>query len=91
MKLAEGSYFAKDGTNLLKRYQSSEFIGSEGLEAGFGRYPYFAPAARRIGLARHKAITLPLRDPVTKQEVHIEMAPRTVSTEVQEQERIFLA
>jgi hypothetical protein len=69
-------------TILLGRSTRVKLIGAEGLEATFGRASLFVPAPPDIGLTRGQSTLLRLREQGAKEELAIQLEPRTVRAEI---------
>lgn len=80
-ELPEGTRLLGD-TLLLGRSTRVKLIGAQGLEASYGRASVFMPAPPDVGLARGQSTLLRLREPGSKEEVAVQLEPRTVRAEV---------
>lgn len=79
--LPEGTRLVGD-TILLGRSTRVKLIGAEGLEASYGRANLFVPAPPDVGLARGQSTLLRLREPGHKQELAVQLEPRTVKADI---------
>lgn len=79
--LPEGAKLSSE-TILLGRKGRVKLIGAEGLEASYGRASLFIPVPKDVGLARGESTLLRLREPGSKEELGIQLEPRTVKADV---------
>jgi hypothetical protein len=79
--LPEGTRLVGE-TILLGRSTRMKLIGAEGLEVSYGRASLFVPAPPDVGLARGQATLLRLREQGGKEELAVQLEPRTVRAEV---------
>jgi hypothetical protein len=80
-ELPEGTRLVGDSI-LLGRSTRVKLIGAEGLEASYGRADLFVPAPPDVGLARGQSTLLRLREPGQKQELAVQLEPRTVRADI---------
>lgn len=80
-QLPEGAKLSSE-TILLGRSGRVKLIGAEGLEASYGRASLFIPVPKDVGLARGESTLLRLREPGSKEELGIQLEPRTVKADV---------
>lgn len=69
-------------TLLLGRSTRVKLIGAEGLEASYGKADLFVPAPPDVGLARGASTLLRLREPAGREELAIQLEPRTLRAEI---------
>lgn len=81
-QLPDGARLAGD-TILLGRSGRVKLVGAEGLESSYGRASMFVPAPKDVGLARGESTLLRLRVPGTKEELAIQLEPRSVRADVE--------
>ncbi|HKY36962.1 MAG TPA: hypothetical protein VJN18_13545 [Polyangiaceae bacterium] len=79
--LPEGTRLSGE-TILLGRSTRVKLIGAEGLEATLGRASLFVPAPADIGLTRGQSTLLRLREQGAKEELSIQLEPRTLRAEI---------
>jgi hypothetical protein len=80
-ELPEGTRLAGE-TILLGRSTRVKLIGAEGLEASYGRASLFVPAPPDVGLTRGQPTLLRLREQGSKEELQVQLEPRTVRAEI---------
>jgi hypothetical protein len=80
-ELPDGARLADD-TILLGRNGRVKLIGAEDLESSYGRASVFVPAPKDVGLARGDSTLLRLRVPGTKEELTIQLEPRSLRADV---------
>jgi hypothetical protein len=80
-ELPEGTRLVGD-TLLLGRSTRVKLIGAQGLEASYGRASVFMPAPPDVGLARGQSTLLRLREPGSKEELAVQLEPRTVRANI---------
>jgi hypothetical protein len=81
-ELPDGARLAK-GTILLGRSGRVKLVGADGLEASYGRASVFIPAPKDVGLARGQSTLLRLREPGAKEELGIQLEPRTLKADIE--------
>lgn len=80
-QLPDGARLAQ-GTILLGRSGRVKLVGADGLEASYGRASVFIPVPKDVGLARGESTLLRLREPGAKQELGIQLEPRTLKADI---------
>jgi hypothetical protein len=80
-ELPEGARLVH-GAIFLGRAGRVKLIGAEGLEASYGRASLFIPVPKDVGLARGESTLLRLREPGKKEELGIQLEPRTLKADV---------
>jgi hypothetical protein len=80
-ELPDGARLVDDSI-LLGRSGRLKLVGADGLEASYGRASVFIPVPKDVGLARGESTLLRLREPGAKEELRIQLEPRTLRANV---------
>ncbi len=74
---------AQGNVVLLPPKKRLPLIAAEGLKMTYGNGSYFVDAPKSVGLARADATTVRFREPSTKQEVELLLAPHVLKAQVE--------